>query len=73
MKRIQRDEALFLARMREHAGIVRKVAASYSRNESDRRDLEQEILAQLWKAFPSHDERRPFSTWMYRVALNVAI
>jgi len=73
MKRIQRDEALFLARMREHAGIVRKVAASYSRNDSDRRDLEQEILAQLWKAFPSHDEGRPFSTWMYRVALNVAI
>ena len=68
-----RDEAAFLARIGEHAGIVRKVAASYSRSVADRHDLEQEILAQLWKSFPGYDGQRPFSTWMYRVALNVAI
>ena len=28
---------------------------------------------QLWRAFPSYDETRVFSTWMYRIALNVAI
>jgi RNA polymerase sigma-70 factor (ECF subfamily) len=28
---------------------------------------------QLWRAFPSYDEKRVFSTWMYRIALNVAI
>lgn len=28
---------------------------------------------QLWRAFPSYDAQRVFSTWMYRVALNVAI
>jgi len=56
-----------------HAGIVRKVAASYSRNAHDRADLMQEIVAQLWQAYPRYDRARPFSTWMYRVALNVAI
>src|SRR3546814_1390206 len=28
---------------------------------------------QLWRAFPGYDPQRRFSTWMYRIALNVAI
>jgi RNA polymerase sigma-70 factor, ECF subfamily len=73
MKRGERNATDFVARIEQHAGIVRKVAMTYSRNAADRRDLEQEIVAQLWKAFPGYDSRRPFATWMYRVALNVAI
>jgi RNA polymerase sigma-70 factor (ECF subfamily) len=69
----ERDEAAFLARLDRHQGIVRKVALSYSRTPADRRDLEQEIVAQLWKSWPAYDDARPFATWMYRVALNVAI
>ncbi|MGH9558300.1 MAG: RNA polymerase sigma factor, partial [Bryobacteraceae bacterium] len=38
-----------------------------------RADLAQEIASQLWRAFPSYDADRLFSTWMYRIALNVAI
>src|SRR5689334_17290656 len=68
-----RTEADFVARIGQHAGIVRKVAMTYSRTPADRRDLEQEIVAQLWKAWPGYDGGRPFATWMYRVALNVAI
>lgn len=56
-----------------HRGIVFKVANTYCRHAEDRRDLAQEICTQVWKAFPAWDETRPFSTWMYRIALNVAI
>jgi RNA polymerase sigma-70 factor (ECF subfamily) len=56
-----------------HAGIIRKVVATYCRDSDDRADLTQEILAQLWQAWPRYDAARPFSTWMYRVALNVAM
>jgi RNA polymerase sigma-70 factor (ECF subfamily) len=73
MKRNPRDETEFLALIERHAGIVRKVAMSYSRSAADRHDLEQEIVAQLWKSYSAFDGRRPFATWMYRVALNVAI
>jgi RNA polymerase sigma factor (sigma-70 family) len=59
--------------LQSHRGIVYKVAGSYSRTTSDRDDLAQEICLQLWRAFPKYDSRRKFSTWMYRVALNVAI
>jgi RNA polymerase sigma-70 factor (ECF subfamily) len=68
-----RDETDFLARIGRHAGIVRKVALSYGRSAADRHDLEQEIVAQLWKSYRTFDGKRPFSTWMYRIALNVAI
>ncbi|HEY0199313.1 MAG TPA: sigma-70 family RNA polymerase sigma factor [Rhodanobacter sp.] len=66
----QRFESL----LHEHRGIVFKVAGLYSRSAADRDDLMQEISAQLWGSFASYDERRAkFSTWMYRIALNVAI
>jgi RNA polymerase sigma-70 factor (ECF subfamily) len=63
----------FAALLDRHRGIVLKVAASYCRDPHDRADLAQEIAAQLWRAYPNYDERRSFSTWMYRIALNVAI
>ena len=63
----------FEALLERHQGIVLKVAGMYCRNVEDRRDLAQEIRAQLWRSFARYDETRPFATWMYRVALNVAI
>lgn len=57
----------------QHAGIIRKVAATYTGSQADRLDLMQEISLQLWKAWPRYSPERPFSTWMYRIALNVGI
>ena len=59
--------------LQRHSGIVFKIANSYARGADDRADLAQEIAAQLWHAWPKYDPARSFSTWMYRVALNVAI
>lgn len=59
--------------LEQHHRIVFKVAGSYARLAADRADLAQEIRAQLWRAFPGYDESRSFPTWMYRIALNVAI
>lgn len=63
----------FSALLQRHRGIVFKVANTYSRLAEDRDDLAQEIAARLWHAYPKYDPARSFSTWMYRVALNVAI
>lgn len=54
-------------------GIVHKVCGMYCDNEEDRKDLFQEILINLWKSYPSFRGDSKFSTWMYRVSLNVAI
>jgi RNA polymerase sigma-70 factor, ECF subfamily len=63
----------FESLLQQHGGIIRKVAFGYARTESDRNDLMQDILLQLWKAYPRYSPDRPFSTWMYRIALNVSI
>lgn len=68
------DPRRFEALLQEHRKIVYKVAGLYSRHAADREDLVQEICTQLWRSFGSYDEQRAkFSTWLYRIALNVAI
>lgn len=67
------DEEVFTRLLDQHAGIIRKVAFGYSNTFADRQDLTQEITLQLWRAYPRYSPDRSFSTWMYRIALNVAI
>src|ERR1700685_1956833 len=67
------DQERFQNLMEEHKKILYKVCHSYCRNPGDRDDLAQEIIVQLWRSFRSFDQRVRFSTWMYRIALNVAI
>jgi RNA polymerase sigma-70 factor (ECF subfamily) len=59
--------------LERHRGIVLKVAGSYAADPEDRADLAQDIAAQLWRAWPAYAPDRPVTTWMYRIALNVAI
>ena len=59
--------------LQRNSGIVFKVANSYAQDIDDRAELAQEIAVQLWHAYPNYDPTRSFSTWMYRIALNVAI
>ena len=63
----------FLILLDEHKKILFKIASSYCRNGADREDLVQEMVLQIWRSFDRYDDRHRFSTWMYRVALNVAI
>lgn len=73
MARDTQPQERFGELLERHRGIVFKVANTYAFHAEDRADLVQEIAAQLWRAFPAYDAERPFSTWMYRIALNVAI
>jgi RNA polymerase sigma factor (sigma-70 family) len=63
----------FEALLQAHRAIIFKTVNTYCWRPEDRDDLAQEITAQLWKAWPKYDSSRTFTTWMYRIALNVAI
>lgn len=67
------DKEAFLQLIQENKAILFKISNSYCHNTQDREDLIQEIIFQLWKSGNSFQAERRFSTWMYRVALNVAI
>lgn len=63
----------FLKLILDNKGIIIRICNSYCANKNDREDLAQEITIQLWRAGDHYDPNQKFSTWMYRVALNVAI
>ncbi|MEM8899685.1 MAG: sigma-70 family RNA polymerase sigma factor [Bacteroidota bacterium] len=66
-------ESQYLALIDQHQGLIHKVCHLYCQEAELREDLFQEILLQLWKAYPSFRGDSSFSTWMYRIALNTAI
>ena len=69
----ERAHRHFLELIHSHQSIIHKICFVYCKNKADQEDLQQEIILQLWKSFPSFLENAAFSTWMYRVALNTAI
>jgi RNA polymerase sigma factor (sigma-70 family) len=66
-------EKEFEKHIRHHELIIRKVCDIYASTNADKEDLFQEIVIQLWKAFPKFKGDSKFSTWLYRVAINTAI
>ena len=63
----------FLSVLESHKGILYKVANAYCARDEDRQDLLQETILQLWQSFEKYDDQFRYSTWIYRIALNVAI
>jgi RNA polymerase sigma-70 factor (ECF subfamily) len=70
---MQNNKEEFLERISAHKLIIYKICNAYCKNRYDRDDLAQEITYQLWKSYNHFNGSVKFSTWMYRVALNVAI
>jgi RNA polymerase sigma factor (sigma-70 family) len=66
-------ETEFSQLMEQHKGIIYKVVNSYCQHQDDRQDLAQEILTAMWLTIDKYNNEFKFSTWMYRIALNVAI
>lgn len=63
----------FINQVMDAQGIVHKICGMYCDNKEDQKDLFQEILINLWKSYPSFRGESKFTTWMYRVSLNVAL
>jgi len=67
------DKEKFIQVITENKNLLYKICNSYCPNPSNRQDLEQEILLQLWKNIKNFDGRVKITTWIYKVALNTAI
>ena len=64
---------IFLSVIESNKGILYKIANSYCKDSEDRKDLVQEIIVQLWKSYENYNDQYKYSTWIYRISLNVAI
>jgi RNA polymerase sigma-70 factor (ECF subfamily) len=66
-------EKEFAKQIKDHEALIHKVCRIYAYTRADRQDLFQEIVINLWKAYPKFKGLSKFSTWMYRVAINTSI
>ena len=67
------EKEWFIGMLKEHKRILYKVVYAYCQGSEDRKDLEQEIIIQLWKSLKYYNKEFKLSTWIYKIALNVAI
>lgn len=63
----------FVVHIRNHEALLYKICRIYASTIVDRQDLFQEIIIQLWRAYPNYKGASKLSTWLYRVAINTAI
>lgn len=69
----QELERNFIAFVEQHKLIIYKVCYVYATDKENLNDLYQEVVINLWKAYPRfRGECRP-STWVYRIGLNTCL
>lgn len=73
MSRQQEHINEFTTLLQQHEKLVYKVCSIYTNNTEDSKDLFQEIVVQVWIAYPKFQQQSKVSTWLYRIALNTAI
>ena len=67
------QEREFISLVEEYKQVIYKVCYIYSTSEENLNDLYQEVVINLWKAFPRFRGDCKVSTWVYRIGLNTCI
>jgi len=56
-----------------YAGIIIKICRAYTNTQEDFEDYYQEVCLQIWRSKDNFREQAEWSTWIYRLALNVCL
>lgn len=56
-----------------HAGIIIKICRAYTNTQDDFEDYYQEVCLQIWKSSDNFRQESEWSTWIYRLTLNVCM
>ncbi|MBX2874264.1 MAG: RNA polymerase sigma factor [Saprospiraceae bacterium] len=66
------NKASFLHMVDEHRGLINSICRVYS-TDSNFEDIRQDVLLQLWRAYPNFKRASTTKTWIYRVCLNTIL
>lgn len=69
----ERDAAAFELMVDRHQGRAYRLASSILGNEADARDVSQDAFIRLYESAGRFDGRSRFSTWFYRILVNLCI
>jgi RNA polymerase sigma-70 factor (ECF subfamily) len=67
------DSAAFEALVYRYDKKVLAMAASYTSNTDDAKDIYQEVFIRVYRALSGFEFRSEFSTWLYRIVTNVCL
>ncbi|MBN1201335.1 MAG: sigma-70 family RNA polymerase sigma factor [Anaerolineae bacterium] len=67
------DQAAYAQLVEEHAGRIYRLALRMMGNEADAEDVLQETFLSAFKSIDTFQARSSLSTWLYRIASNVAL
>lgn len=56
-----------------YAPIIIKMCRAYTNNQEDFEDYYQEVCLQIWRSKDNFQEKSEWSTWIYRISLNVCL
>lgn len=56
-----------------YANIIVKICRAYTNTQEDFEDYYQEACLQVWRSHEKFQEKSAWSTWVYRVTLNVCM
>lgn len=59
--------------IRQYERVIFKVVSFYANQNQPIGDLYQEVVLNLWRAYPSFRGDSKYSTWIYRIALNTCV
>lgn len=66
-------EQEFLSVIKEYERVIYKVCYLYTSRNATLNDLYQDVVLNLWRAYPKFRGECKISTWIYRIALNTCI
>jgi RNA polymerase sigma-70 factor, ECF subfamily len=55
------------------SGIIIKLCRAYTNSKEDFEDYYQEVCLQIWRSKDNFREESEWSTWVYRISLNVCL
>lgn len=55
------------------SGIIIKLCRAYTNSQEDYEDYYQEVCLQIWRSKDNFREESEWSTWVYRITLNVCL
>ena len=67
------DQEAFRTLVRNHSRRIQAIAYQMCGNSEDARDITQEVFVRLHKSLKSYDPGYLFTTWLYRITVNLAI
>jgi len=70
---MNKKEEKFRKVIKDNEHKILSICRYYSVNESDQKDMFQEVLINIWKSLDSFRGDAQLSTWIYRVTINTAM